>query len=77
MLRNRQEDFMAVEDAERRNPERLARLGKKLPHHDAGITDVRAFFIGAGPDQLDLSIARCRAAASSARASRVMASVRE
>jgi hypothetical protein len=32
----------------------LARFGQELPHHDARITHVRAFFIGAGPDQLDL-----------------------
>ena len=45
---------MAVEDAVRRDPERLARFGEQLPHHDAGVADVRTFFIGAGPDQLDL-----------------------
>ena len=45
---------MAVEDVVRRNPERLARLGQKLPHHNACVADVRAFFIRAGPDQLDL-----------------------
>ena len=51
---NGQEDFLAVEDTVRGDPERLARFGEKLPHHHAGIADVRAFFIGAGPDQLDL-----------------------
>jgi len=25
-----------------------------VAHHDAGVADVRAFFVGAGPDHLDL-----------------------
>ena len=45
---------MAVEDTVRGDPERLARLGQELPHHNACVADVRAFFVGAGPNQLDL-----------------------
>jgi hypothetical protein len=32
----------------------LACFGQELSNDDARIADVRAFFIGAGPDQLDL-----------------------
>ena len=45
---------MAVEDAVRRDPERLTRLGEQLPHHNARVANVRAFFVRAGPNQLDL-----------------------
>jgi hypothetical protein len=48
------EDLLAVEDTVRGDPKRLARFGQQLPHHDACIADVWAFFVRAGPDQLDL-----------------------
>jgi hypothetical protein len=51
---NRQENLLAVKDAVRGDPERLARFGETLPHHNARVANVRAFFIRAGPNQLDL-----------------------
>ena len=53
---DRLEHFTTVEDTVRRNPKRLPRFGEKLRNNDARIADMRAFFVGAGPYQLDLGV---------------------